>query len=137
MMELMALAKLAYRRVVFRVVNAVFALLFVVAAALQYNDPDPLGWTAIYLAAAACCIVALLRPKQLAPSLIVGAIAIVWAAILTPEALAVGELAHIAESMKATRPGIEIMREVLGLCIVAVWMAVLAWRARRLVTSER
>ncbi|HZO14063.1 MAG TPA: transmembrane 220 family protein [Polyangiaceae bacterium] len=133
----MALAKLAYRRVVFRVVNAVFALLFVVAAALQYNDPDPLGWTAIYLAAAACCIVALLRPKQLAPSLIVGAIAIVWAAILTPEALAVGELAHIAESMKATRPGIEIMREVLGLCIVAVWMAVLAWRARRLVTSER
>ena len=137
MVELMALGKLAYRRVVFRVVNVVLALLFMVAAALQYNDPDPLGWMAIYLAAAGCSFAALLRPKQLAAPVIVAAIALVWAAILTPEALALGELGRIAESMKATRPGIEIMREVLGLGIVAIWMAVLAWRARRLITSAR
>lgn len=137
MVELMALGKLAYRHVVFRVVNAVFALLFLIAAVLQYNDPDPMGWMAIYVGAAASCLIALIRPKQLAPPLVVLGIAVVWAAILMPEALAIGEIARIAESMKATQPGIEIMREVLGLCIVAVWMAVLAWRARRLVTSER
>ncbi len=39
-----------------RALNGVFGLLFVFSAALQYNDPDPWGWAAVYLWAAGACI---------------------------------------------------------------------------------
>jgi hypothetical protein len=32
----------------FRVANAVMTLLFLVATFVQYNDPDPIRWMAIY-----------------------------------------------------------------------------------------
>ena len=35
------------------------AVLFLIAAALQYNDPDPLRWMAIYGLAVLACLLAL------------------------------------------------------------------------------
>jgi Transmembrane family 220, helix len=36
---------------VYRVINWVMAVLFLFAAVVQYNDPDPVRWMAMYLAA--------------------------------------------------------------------------------------
>ncbi|MBK7073407.1 MAG: hypothetical protein IPH44_14005 [Myxococcales bacterium] len=42
--------------------TAVFAVLCVTSAALQYNDPDPIRWAALYLAAGGAAVAALARP---------------------------------------------------------------------------
>jgi hypothetical protein len=38
-----------------KIFNIIFVVLFVIFAALQYNDPDPYIWMPIYLYAAALC----------------------------------------------------------------------------------
>lgn len=48
-----------------RVVCGVLALLLVLFAAVQVNDPDPLFWGVIYVAAAVWCALAALRPALL------------------------------------------------------------------------
>jgi hypothetical protein len=111
--------------------DVLLGVLFVVAAALQHNDPDPLPWMTVYLLAAAACALALARPRAWVPPLGVGLGAAAWAASMIPEALRLGDVTRIAEGMKASEPGIEVTREVLGLAIVAGWMAVLTWRAKR------
>ena len=45
-----------------RIVAAVFSVLMLMFAAVQYNDPDALYWGAIYGAAAICCALAAFRP---------------------------------------------------------------------------
>src|SRR5215213_11000596 len=72
---------------VFRAANAVMALLFVFAAAVQYNDPDPLRWVALYLAAAAACVLALLQRLPRWIPVVVGLVALAWAATLAPHVL--------------------------------------------------
>jgi hypothetical protein len=116
-----------------RILHAVFAALFFLGAAVQLNDPDPLRWMLIYLAAAAACTLAALgrRSWQLAAAVAVAAL--IWAGMLAPQvlgAVAPGEL--VAEwEMKDAR--VEIGREMYGLFIIAAWMGlivVLAWRRR-------
>jgi hypothetical protein len=99
---------------------------FAASALLQYNDPDPLGWTAIYGAAALAALGwPRLRPPWLLP-VAVGLAATGWAAALAPQALPGLRPADLVKTMHAGTPSIELGRELLGLLIVAVWMAVLA-----------
>jgi hypothetical protein len=118
---------------VLRAASGVMAALFVFAAAVQYNDPDPLRWMAIYLAAAAACVLAVLRRLPRWLPIVVGLAALAWAATLSPHVLGrvgMGELVQAWE-MKDVR--VEEGREMYGLLIVAGWMAVLAlagWRRR-------
>jgi hypothetical protein len=108
----------------FRAVNALFALLFLASALLQYNDPDPLRWAALYGAAALACV---LRRSTAGTIVAVatGGIALVWAASLAPRVLPVLRPGDLFGSMKAATPIIEESREMLGLLIVATWMVVL------------
>ena len=46
-----------------RVVSAVFCVLMIVFAAVQYNDPDALYWGLIYGLAAIWCALAAYRPE--------------------------------------------------------------------------
>lgn len=119
------------RSAAFKVANMVMLVLFVVAAGLQYNDPDPLQWAAIYgLAAVACGLYAARRlPWYFAAS--VGAAALVWAATFAPGVIGAASPGDLVQSMKADTPQIEESREALGLLIVAAWMAALAVIARR------
>ena len=114
----------------FRAVNAVVATLFMISAAVQLNDPDPVGWTAIYGSAAAVCLVwrSSRHAWLLAGS--VGMVALIWAATLTP-ALAEFRLGDLFRSMKAETPTIEQSRELLGLLMVFGWMVVLIAVSRR------
>lgn len=102
-----------------RIANLFFALLFLYAAIVQYNDPDLLRWMAIY--GAACLVSALyaLRPTPRWPSGAVASAAAIWALILLPQVLRAGDYT-----------GTEIERETGGLLIVALWMGFL-WTRRR------
>ncbi|CAM9994388.1 unnamed protein product [Scytosiphon promiscuus] len=52
-------------RVAFRLVNLVFAIIFLLSAALQYNDDAGVAWAALYFVAAVFCILSELSWRQL------------------------------------------------------------------------
>ncbi|MEO6721893.1 MAG: transmembrane 220 family protein, partial [Ferruginibacter sp.] len=93
--------------------NILFIGLFIVAAALQYNDPDPWLWMPIYLYAAVLCFLAV-KKKYNSKLYIIGLIFYgCYAAYLLIDKTGVLNWAneHQAESivhtMKATKPWIE------------------------------
>lgn len=38
-----------------KILNLILTILFILFAAVQYNDPDPIHWMALYLFVAAVC----------------------------------------------------------------------------------
>jgi len=110
------------------------ALLFVFAAAVQYNDPDPLRWMAIYLAAAAACVLAVLHRLPRWLPMAVGLVALAWAATLAPHVFGRVGWGEMVEAWEMKDVRVEEGREMYGLLIVAGWMAVLTlagWRRAR------
>jgi len=119
--------------VLFRVVNGVMALLFAVAVAVQYNDPDPLRWMALYGAAFVIALMAAVRGRgPIVAAAGVGAVALVWGlywAVSSGTALTLYE--HMFDSWEMKNTSIEEAREASGLFIVAVWMAIVAAQSRK------
>jgi hypothetical protein len=125
------------RNKAFNVANIAMLVLFVASAVLQYNDPDPLGWAAIYGLAAVACGLSSARRLPWVFAALVGAAALVWAATFAPRVLGTASPGDLVQSMKAETPQVEESREALGLLIVAAWMTVLAVRAAKLSSSFR
>ena len=120
-----------------RLACLVFAGLFVLSAAVQYNDPDPVRWMLLYGAAAVVSLLVALGRATWTMAAAVALVALIWAATLAPAVLGtvgMGELVQAWE-MKDTR--IEEGREMYGLLIVAAWMGVLAVIERRRRTRWR
>jgi hypothetical protein len=106
-------------------------VVFLVAAALQYNDPDPLRWVAVYGLAALACLLALAgRLPRPAPAL-VGVAALAWAAVIAPGVVGRVSLGDLFESYAMKSEPVEEAREMGGLLIVAAWMGVLALAGSR------
>jgi hypothetical protein len=103
-------------------------VVFLLSAAVQLDDPDPLVWIAVYAAAAALCGVALAGRNNRIGAALLLVVALAWAALLAPGVVGKAHFADIFGSMKATDPLVEETREMLGLLIIASWMAALAWR---------
>ena len=109
----------------------VLALLFLVSAALQYNDPDPLYWTVAYGAAAlACGRFALGRGPR---TLVWLALGVTLAGVLST---APGFFAWIGSGQSLTgdmsQPFVEQAREFIGIGVAsAVLAAGLAFADRR------
>lgn len=107
-----------------KVFNLIFIVLFVLFAALQYNDPDPYIWVPLYLYAAWLCYRSLQRKYN--PFLFGIGLTVygLYAAYLIVGKTGVlswwteHEAENIAQSMKATKPWIEETREFFGLAIV-------------------
>jgi Transmembrane family 220, helix len=114
-----------------RIVSALLVPLFLFSAAVQYNDPDPVRWAAIYLAAMAVCLGHALRPMTPLPGALVAGVALIWAAIWTPGALKTLPSFGDATKFQMMAPGVEEVRELLGLLIVVVATGLLALRARQ------
>lgn len=116
----------------FRILNALMAALFLYSALLQFNDPDPLRWIVIYGIAAVPCLIAFVRGRvdYRFPAL-VGAVALVWSATHIPHVMAHGGVTHMFDQWKMTNEDVVYGREFFGLLIVAVWMLVLAAKNRR------
>ena len=108
------------------------ALLFAFAAALQLNDPDPVRWIAVYTAACAVSLVMVFRRRVMPGiALAVFAIAIAWATLIAFGGPGATEYEHMFDAWEMKSPSVEEAREASGLLIVAVWMAVLLIRTRR------
>jgi hypothetical protein len=121
--------------VVFRIVSAIMTALFLVAVAVQYNDPDPVPWMAIYGSALVLSAWVVVRGRApLLPAVVVALVSLVYGLAVgaaLPRQVALSEMFQAWE-MKS--PAIEEAREAVGLLIVAVWTCVLsfhAWWARR------
>jgi Transmembrane family 220, helix len=120
-----------------RVAGVVAALLFLLSAAVQHNDPDPLPWMAVYGAAAVLGVVVAWgrggTRTGVAALLLLG-VSVVWLWTLGPAAvrfLATPRPEGVSYAMKAGDVVEEEAREAGGLLLVALWSAAVAGRARR------
>jgi hypothetical protein len=120
-----------------KIFNLIFCLLFILCAALQYNDPDPYIWIPIYLYAAAGCWF-ILRQKFVPVFYITGIITFLTYAMYfffaedgVLDWIKLHNSENIAGSMKATKPWIEQTREFLGLMIVVVVFTIDYFYVRR------
>ena len=104
--------------------------LFVFAAAVQYNDPDPFAWAALYLAAAGVSFAALWLPDAWNMPATVAVVATVWAATLAPAATR-ASFPDLFQSWEMMSSEMEEGREFVGLLLVAAWTGYLAHRGRR------
>ncbi len=108
------------------------AALFGVCVALQYNDPDPVIWMAIY---GAGMLVSLALPsKKPAATLgiVVGLVCAMWAGYLIYKTWGLIGLSDLTSKMSEKGGAVEEGREAGGLAIEAVWLLVAsAFRVQR------
>ena len=109
---------------IFRVVAV---LTFGASALLQWNDPDPLVWIAVYASAAATAGAAVFgQPRRLIPAGL-ALVCAVWMVTLLSGLLDFvghGDLGRLTESMHADAPDIEQAREFLGLALIVLYAIV-------------
>ncbi len=108
----------------FKILGGIFALLFLVSAIVQYNDPDPYVWIAIYLLAAIVSAAFVWNKISFRVPLLLGILALVGFFYVFPnqfQGFTIGE-GEISE--------IEKGREAFGLLIIAVIMFAYALRIR-------
>jgi Transmembrane family 220, helix len=107
-----------------KILNIVLVLLFVLFAAVQYNDPDPHVWIPIYLYPAAVSIYSLIG-KYNKTFILIGLIpTALFMLSYIPDFInwiKMGE-PSIVETMKAEKPYVELTREFGGLviCVAAL-----------------
>ena len=120
-----------------RIFNLFFFVVFLLFAAVQYNDPDPYVWIPIYGYGAVLCFLAF-RKKYYPSAYLLGII--VYAAyagykLLEPDGvwdwITKHHAQNIADSMKATTPWVEETREFFGLVIVIGVLLIDYFYARR------
>ena len=114
-----------------RIAAGAMTALFVVSAAVQWNDLDPAYWIAIYGVAALLAA----RAAQGQLPLIPNAAALVLFAILAARALPdlLGGREQAFTHWQMLEPRDELAREAGGLLLCALWSAVqtaVAWRLR-------
>ncbi|MGN6508922.1 MAG: transmembrane 220 family protein [Chitinophaga sp.] len=113
-----------------KIFNVVFAVLFVLFAALQWNDPDPYIWMPIYLYGAVFCALAA-TGKYYKGWYLFGIFAYLGYAVYLFFAkngvlswVTEHNAENIAGQMQAATPGIEDTREFFGLFILIVVLLV-------------
>jgi hypothetical protein len=125
-------------------INIFFIVIFILSAALQYNDPDPYIWMTLYLYGALLCWLAI--KKIYKKGLFITGIVVyaAYAVYLLFDSdgvinwISEHNAENIVQSMKATRPWIEETREFFGLLILLFaliinmfWLSKVKSRERR------
>jgi phage-related holin len=120
-----------------KIFNLIFCILFILFAALQYNDPDPYIWMPIYLYAAVLCWLAF-KGRYYRGALLGGiAVYLAYAVYLffaddgVLDWITKHNAANIAGTMKAEKPWIEETREFFGLVILIVVLLIDLIRSKR------
>lgn len=112
---------------VFRWVNWGMVFLFLLSVVVQWNDPDPLTWMAIYGAALTVSLIVSLRGRiALVAPTVVGLVALVWGAWTVVGGPVASAYPHMFDAWEMKSEPIEVAREASGLLIVAGWMLVVA-----------
>ena len=117
--------------------NIFFCIVFILFAAVQYNDPDPYVWMPIYLYTAILCWLAF-RNKYFPGAYLLG-IAVYAAYALYKffdqngvwDWMTQHHATNIAGTMKAEQPWIEETREFFGLVILIVVLLIDYLHAKR------
>jgi hypothetical protein len=113
-----------------KVFNIIFCLLFIVSAALQYNDPDSALWILIYLFAALSCYLSIRNLNYPRTNLTAIVLLFSYAVFLFFDKdgvltwLTEHQAENIAGSMKASTPWIEETREFFGLAIILTVLSI-------------
>lgn len=116
----------------FKVVSWAMAGLLFLCVALQYNDPDPIRWMAMYGAGAGASVVLPIKKPAAALALVVGLVALAWAAPLIYAVWGQIELSDLTNKMSEKGGAVEVGREAGGLLIEGVWlMFAAAYRGAR------
>lgn len=107
-----------------RWIHGLFVFVFTLAAILQYNDPDPVRWIAVYGFAALVAAQAVSgRAMHRVIPLMLAVTCAVWMVALAggmADFVRQGDWRLLAATMHAGQPMIEEAREFLGLAIVLI-----------------
>ena len=115
------------------VANAVMLVAFVLSVIVQFNDPDPVLWAAIYAVAAVVCWLEIRRRTNPWFPAIIAAASLAWAATLAPRVIGKVPFGAMFDEFEMADIGVEESREMYGLVLIALWMiavASAAWRRR-------
>ncbi len=116
-----------------KILNIILCILFILFAAVQYNDPDPYIWVPIYLFTAGVCGYAAYgkydRNVTLAGLLILGLFMISYIPDVM-DWIKMG-MPSIVETMKAEKKYVELTREFGGLLMCVAAGALNVWRSPR------
>jgi hypothetical protein len=116
-----------------KIANLILAVLFALFAAVQYNDPDPLHWMALYLFVAGVCGFAAFGKSNKYVLWAGIAVCAVWLAFTLHDFIdwvKMGEPSIVSE-MKATEPHIELTREFLGVAVCLIALIWQVWRRKK------
>lgn len=108
-----------------KTIHIIVTILFVLFAAVQYNDPDGWKWIVMYLFIAG--VVGFGAVERRDKTVILAAIGLsgIWMLTLIPDFISWVQMGMptIVETMKTEAPHIELTREFLGLviCLGALW----------------
>jgi hypothetical protein len=99
---------------------------------LQFNDEDPVRWELIYGVAGVVCLAFLSRRLPRIVPILVGILAFVWALTKIPAVMS-GDLPmnQVFGTMQMINNAVKECREMLGLLIVTLWMAILTVLTRK------
>lgn len=116
-------------RLAVHIVNGIMLALFVTAAVVQFNDPDPALWVSVYGSAALVCALFMAGrlPVWLA-ALSCGVYTLWGLYLLLP---IIGPEAFYDTTGREMMGVMETGREMMGLLIMAGWTGFLTWRLRR------
>ena len=117
--------------------NLFLAVLFLVFAIVQYNDPDPWIWIILYIFVATVSGFAafgIYRKWVLIAGI---GLCAIWMATLLPDFINWIKMGMptITGQMKATEPHIELTREFLGLFIVLATLGLHYYRSQQVVQT--
>lgn len=110
--------------------NALFLTIYLLSAAVQYNDPDVLLWVTMYLAAAVMCAVQFRANPPLWLPRTMLAISAVWIVALMPSIVGQVSLEEVFASISMQTKAVEEAREIGGLFLAGLWAGVLSFRQR-------
>ena len=120
----------------FRYVSWSVALLLLLCAGLQFNDPDPVRWIAIYAGAAAISAILPLRLRLHPVAVVVGMGAAIWCGYLAAPVVGLVSFADLFSSMSEKSGLVERAREAIGTGLVSLWLASAATIAKRILKPK-
>lgn len=112
----------------FKVINALMLACFLLSIAVQYNDPDPLVWMALYAVPAVLTLLAFWNIHTAFAALAALGYFIGFAVWMPGWGW---DSWMLLTEPKMTNEDVELAREAVGLLISAAWMAVLFVRGYR------
>jgi hypothetical protein len=121
----------------FRYVSYGFAAMLLLFAGLQFNDPDPIRWMALYAGSAAISIALTLRLRWYPAAIIVGGIAAIWSGYLLARVVGLVDFSDLFTKMSEKGGAVEEAREAGGTAIVSLWLATAATIAKRRIAKSK